>query len=373
MAISTKVEFSHAFSFNSPVKAVFKITIVPEKKTKATGFHYIILLDNSLSMEGEKLKTAKRGAINLLNSIPEGNKVTFITFSKVVRVISEFSDAISIIPHIDGITVEPATALYKALNTAIQIAEKYGNPGFIILLTDGEPTDVVEPEPYENLRFPPGFKAISIGIGGDYKEQILKILVDKTGGLLYHIDNPWEVANVLPQLAVKEIGAKDVRVEIDSATPVKLLNYQGPPVRLGAIEGAIKVLGEVEIPSYYQGRLMTVKFTYEDPEGGRKYLETPVQITPARDPSTFLSGVNKDLLLEYRYYSLMNNLVLEINTSNLAEVTKTINEIQEITQQTENVDLVETTRKLQRSLETKDINSASKEITSEVTRKLRSA
>ncbi|BCU69873.1 VWA domain-containing protein [Stygiolobus caldivivus] len=397
MVISAKVEFSHRYSFTSPIRAVFRAIIVPEKLAKATGFHYIILLDNSLSMKGKKIDTAKNGVIELLNRIPDGNYVTLITFSDYVRVLGEFTDPRLLIPLVRDVSVEGGTSLYKALKKAINIAGKYDAPGYIILLTDGQPTDVPPLNSVANLTgrnyliyykmfrdkvlryfdaltIPPGFKVISFGIGDDYIEEILKLLADKTGGVVNHINYPSEVVNVLPQFVVSNVGAKNVTVTIASESPVRLLNYPGPPVRLGAIEGVVKILGELTVPPQYNGIVMVVSVEYEDPVTGKKdSITREVAISPTNDQNTFLRGVNNDLLSEYQYYSLMQKLVSDLNTNDLTGATKALQQMQQIAQQTRKTNLIETTRKLQQTLGgNSDLNRASKEVTSEVTKKLRS-
>jgi Ca-activated chloride channel family protein len=380
MTISMRVEASHKYSFNSPVRAVFRIILVPEKVALATGFHYIILLDTSGSMYGMKIETAKQGAIQLLNRIPPGNKITFITFSSKVNKLSEFADAPSLVSQIEAVNAGGQTVLYTALSEAIKIAKRYEMPGYIILLTDGQPTDITDIIPYENLQFPPGFKVIAFGIGDDYNEQLLKAIADKTGGVLNHIQDPNEVANALPQAAVTEIGGKNVVVDIVSESNVTLLNYPGPPVKLGAIEGVIRIYGSLTIPPNYTGNIMTVKVSYEDPATGRpESLLSAIQVSPARDSQMFLSGVNNDLLSEYQYYELMNKLATQISSNNLTEATRTLQQMTTLAQQTRKIELMETTRRLQQSLETtrrvgniEQTKRLSKEVASEVTKKLRS-
>jgi Ca-activated chloride channel family protein len=189
-----------------------------------------------------------------------------------------------------------------------------------------------------------------------------------------------EVANALPQAAVTEIGAKNVTVDIISESPVKLLNYPGPPVKLGAVEGVVRILGEITVPPNYTGNLMTVKVNYEDPASGRPDSQVSIiQITPARDTQTFLSGIYNDLLSEYQYYALMNKLSSDLSANNLTEATRTLQQMQQLAQQTRKIELMETTRRLQQSLETtrrlgntEQTKKLSKEVSSEVTKKLRS-
>ena len=379
LTISAKLEFSHKYSFNSPVRGIFRLIIVPERVSLATGFHYIILLDTSGSMYGLKIETAKQGAIQLLNRIPKGNKITFITFSSDVKVLTEFSDTASdtVKDTISSITARGNTVFYTALSIAINIAKRYNLPGYIILLTDGNPTDVTDMSAYEKIEIPAGFKVISYGIGDDYNEQLLKVLADKSGGILNHIQDAAEIANSLPQAAVTEIGAKNVTVEIESPSSVKLLNYSGPPVKLGAIEGVVRIYGETTIPPNFSGNIITVRINYEDPTTGKNETLIAVSpITPTVDSQVFLSGINNDILSEYQYYELMNKLVTEVSSNNLAEATKTLQQMAQVAQQTRRIELIETTRRLQESVETTrrlgNIEQTKKIIVSEATKRLRS-
>lgn len=378
LTISARLEFSHKYSFTSPVRGVFRLILVPERVSVATGFHYIILLDTSGSMAGIKIETAKQGALQLLNKIPPGNKITFITFSSTVNTLIEFADTSgSVGETISSVTAQGNTVLYTALSTAIQIAKKHEMPGYIILLTDGNPTDLTNTDAYEKLQFPDGFKVISFGIGDDYNEQLLKILADKTGGILNHIQDPMEIANSLPQAAVTQVGAKNVIVEINSPSPIKLLNYSGPPVKLGAIEGVVRIFGETSIPPNFNGNILNVRVTYEDPATNRtENIIAVSQVTPASNSQVFLSGINNDILNEYQYYELMNKLVTQVNSNNLAEATRTLQQMSQLAEQTRRIELMETTRRLQQSIETTrrlgNVEQTKKIITSEATKKLRS-
>ncbi|BCU70087.1 vWA domain-containing protein [Stygiolobus caldivivus] len=211
MTISSRIDFSHKYSYKERTRGVFRIMLVPERMATATGFHYIVLVDNSGPMRGEKLETAKSGAIELLKRIPEGNKATLIVFSSYVEVLDEYKDPGSLIDTVSSTGTGGLTSMYSALIEAIRIAMRYGPPGYIVLLTDGIPTDVPFKEPYEDLELPPGFKVIAFGIGQAYNEGLLKALADRSGGVLNHISDFTEVGNALPQAAVTQVGAKDVR------------------------------------------------------------------------------------------------------------------------------------------------------------------
>ncbi|AWS00169.1 VWA domain-containing protein [Metallosphaera hakonensis] len=380
MTLSMKVEVSHRYSFNSDIKMAFKVLLVPEKITTATGFHYIVLLDTSGSMDGLKIENAKRGAIELLKRIPQGNKVSFVTFSSRVNIVREFADPEDLTTEIADLTAGGQTVLYTALLTAFNLHNKYKLPSYVILLTDGNPTDDTNTETYKRVPIPSGVQAISFGLGDDYNETILKTLADRSGGVFYHVNDAMEIPDKLPKAAKTKIAAKNVNVEFVAESNVKLLNYSGPPVKINAVEGVIKILGEAVIPPNYNGNFMTVKVNYEEPTDGRKQaLLSVVNISSAQDQSMFVKGVNKDVLLEYEYFNNLQKVSNEVEAGNLVEATRTLKRMEEIAGQTRKIELMETTRRLSDSLETtkrasnatEQTRKLSKEVSSEVTRKLR--
>ncbi|MFP3165065.1 MAG: VWA domain-containing protein, partial [Acidianus sp.] len=96
------------------------------------------------------------------------------------------------------------------------------------------------------------------------------------------------------------------------------------------------------------------------------------------DQQTFISGINKDIIMEYEYYVTLQKYSEDVNAGNLVEATRTLQKMEELAQQTKRLELIETTKRLSADLETtKRIGSTeqtkrlSKEVSSEVTRKLR--
>src|SRR5260370_38611044 len=100
------------------------------------------------------------------------------------------------------------TALYSALTSAFDMAAKSGGSGWILLLTDGHPTDVTKPEPYSALNAPQGFKMIEFGIGEDYREDILKALADYSGGVLSQITAINKLPVVMQYTAPTHVAAR---------------------------------------------------------------------------------------------------------------------------------------------------------------------
>ena len=380
MTISVKAFGSHKYSFQYPAKYVFKIVLVPEKVTTARGFHYVLLVDTSGSMEGFKIELARKGALELLNRIPEGNKVSVLSFGERVNLLAEAVNPTDASRAIQDLTAEGSTPLYSALLTAISLIKKYEMPSYLILLTDGNPTDVTVLDNYKGLEFPSNVKVIAYGIGEDYNEVLLRLLADKTGGIFEHVSDVNEIVNLLPKAAVTKVGAQDVTVDIKSEGQVRLFNFEGPPVRLNAVESAVTIWGELTLPSNYSGNILHVTVTYFDP--ATQMQQTMSQVLSVQVASTmeqYNAGIDKDLVAEYNYYVLLDKYGKDLSATNLGEATKTLNQLTQLAQQTRRLDMMEQTKRLQNSLEqTRRLGSVeatkrlAKEVQSEVTKKLRS-
>jgi len=380
MTISMKVFGSHKYSFQYPAKYVFKIVLVPEKVTTARGFHYVLLVDTSGSMEGFKIELAKKGALELLNRIPEGNKVSVMSFGERVNLLAEAVNPTDASQAIQDLTAEGSTPFYSALLTAVSLIKKYEMPSYLILLTDGNPTDVTVLDNYKGLEFPSNVKVIAYGIGDDYNEVLLRLLADKTGGIFEHVSDVNEIVRLLPKAAVTKVGAQDVTVDIKSEGQVKLFNFEGPPVRLNAVESAVTIWGELTLPSNYSGDILRVTATYFDPATrARQTMSQVLSVQVASTTEQYNAGVDKDLVAEYNYYVLLDKYGKDLSAANLGEATKTLNQLTQLAQQTRRLDMMEQTKRLQNSLEqTRRLGSVeatkrlAKEVQSEVTKKLRS-
>jgi len=344
MTLSARTELSHTYSFDSKIDAVFKTTLVAERRTEAKGFHHIIVLDTSKSMDGQKIELAKNGAQEYVKSIPTGNAVSVVLFSSIVQSYPEtrLSD---VIPKIRA---SGLTALYAALQSAFEIAQKSRLPGWIVLLTDGEPTDVTKPDQYSKLRMPTGFQMIEFGIGTDYNQTILKALADASGGTLHNITDAQKLKlpSLMQESAVNEVGARNITVEFGNPD-VKILNYKGPPVTINAVETIAKIWGHVPIPAGFNGRLMNIQITYGDTiDDKKKTLSVPVEVKVAKNDEQYQEGINNNLVSEFTYYQGLEEYYQHLAAGELKEATKTMNQLSANAEQTRRTDLIEATKRL---------------------------
>jgi len=371
MTISLSLDVSHRRPHIRDVLMKFKVTVVPERVVPTNDMHYMILVDVSGSMEGTKLEMARRGLEGLLSKIPEGNRVTLMTFSDKVNIVSDFQSP----KNVDlKLSAGGGTELYKALQEAYSRFAIRRKPGYLVLLTDGRPTDVHEPEAYSQLEVPSYLTLFAFGVGEDYNEAVLKASVDSCGGKLYHMEDPETVARELPKAAVTYVAAKDLSLDFRWPREVKPLNYRGPPIRLGGVQEAVKIYGQTVIPGGSRDQLKVVA-TYKDPVDDSVRVEEEVLGIEEGD---FLSGINRDLIKEYAYYELLDKYGGQIMEGKIEQATKTLECMDQIAQDTGRVELMSATRRLRGALEstrrlegTQRTSRLSKEVASEVTRAMR--
>lgn len=380
MTISVKLNGSHGKSFTSEVRYMFKLTLVPEEAKDVRGFHYIIMIDSSGSMDGMKINLAKEGAKSVIGKIPSGNKVTLVSFSSEVKVLVQAVEPSVARVTVDSIKADGPTPLYKSLKEAIEIHEREGIPSRIILLTDGKPTDKSDPEDYDKIKFPENTEVVTIGVGDDYNEVILKKVADLSNGLFYHLTDPSTIPEIMIKSAPTQVAGKNVRVEfLDTPSQVKLINYSGPPVTLSSLETVAQIFGELLLPPNFSGNVVRVKVGYDTPDGkARREIEGSLSVTPALNTSEFLESIDQVVVNEFRYIELLKEYNAEIERMDLDTATRTVKKLEELAEKTQRIEMRDTTKKLADVLEaTKRIRTEEttkrikKEVASEVTKKVR--
>jgi Ca-activated chloride channel homolog len=375
MTISVRTEISHPYSYDSKVDAVFKVTLVAEKRAEAKGFHHIIVLDTSHSMAGHKIELAKKGAQEYANRIPSGNKISFISFSDTVHTYPD-TTIDKVLPQVKATGM---TALFTALTSAFDIATKSGEQGWILVLTDGHPTDVTKPEPYSTMKIPAGYKMIEFGIGEDYREDILKALADASGGVLYHVTDASNLPVLMQENAVSEVSARNITLGFGNED-VKILNYAGPPVEINALENIAKIWGQVPIPEGFKGDPLGVRVSYGDAvDGSKRTIASTVNVRVAKSDEEYEQGIKKNLLSEFQYYKGLDEYYKQISAGKWKEATKTMDQLSSNAEQTRRADLIESTKRLSEQHEqtlrlggsSENTNRLMKEVASESTKRTR--
>ncbi len=213
----------------------------------------MLVLDRSLSMEGEKIAIVRQAARASIATIRPIDKIGVITFDQEFRWIVPLAPAKDV-PHvnslIDGITAGGGTRIYPALNAAFQaIRTEPATRKHIILLTDG----VSPPGDLPQLEKDAAAAHISIsciGIGDDVDKDFLEEIARNTKGRSYFIEDPKKIEQIISNetkdLETSPIEEHSVRaVRVRSVELTDGVDFGSAPPLLGFVKTKAKKDAEV--------------------------------------------------------------------------------------------------------------------------------
>jgi len=97
-----------------------------------------LVLDSSLSMEGEKLEAAREAALTFLEGLRPGDQGMVASFNDAVQIVQPFtSDRSALSAAIRKTRAQGGTALYDAVWTTADLLERFDGRRVIVLLSDG--------------------------------------------------------------------------------------------------------------------------------------------------------------------------------------------------------------------------------------------
>ncbi|MDQ3814578.1 MAG: VWA domain-containing protein [Armatimonadota bacterium] len=214
------------------------IELTPGRGLSRLPLNLGILLDVSHSMQGTKLENAKQACSLLLNQLSPEDRAAVCVFSSGARTVvpsqvftggaSEAQRAVS------ALRVEGATDIMAGLNQVYTEVAPRHSPHvttFVILLSDGEPTDhegYIDTDLEKFLRRADdefkrhGMSLSTIGLGpaSDYDASFLRDLADRGSGKFLMAKNPQELVDVFQD----EFGRISSTVIADVTLEVTRLN-----------------------------------------------------------------------------------------------------------------------------------------------------
>ena len=218
--VDVRYAVNHQFlKSNSPATVFMSIEIHSLKNSEYSPkiSNLSLVVDCSSSMRGEKLKQAKKSALELFRLLGENDYLSVITFHKSAKVTlpsSKKSESESAENIIRNLEVGVGTNIYEGLALAYEeISKQSINPEEdkydehndnedsnkrnnivrrIILLTDGEASTGKTKEKdfiklSRKIREDGGITISTIGIGDKYDQKLLHAIAENGGGVPYHV------------------------------------------------------------------------------------------------------------------------------------------------------------------------------------------
>ena len=111
-----------------------------------TGYVYL-LVDCSASMEGDKLKQAKKGTLNFAkDALSKGYFTGLIRFDSHAKLVCEpYKDISNLEKRLVGLEIGDTTHMAKAINLAHELLKEMQGTRVIVVVTDGMPNGFGDP------------------------------------------------------------------------------------------------------------------------------------------------------------------------------------------------------------------------------------
>ena len=185
---------------SSEIKNMLPVDLSPSDTKRQTAV--ILVIDNSGSMDGERLQMAIAGAKGCLDILSDQDYVGVITFESNTRVVQPlasvaFKDSIS--RRIDSIRSGDGTMMTPGLIEAFEEMQSVKSEitnRYVILISDGSPSDTGQEEVVSQMALE-GINVSTIAIGRQNNGSLLSDLASIGNGNYYQINGASQLPNVI--------------------------------------------------------------------------------------------------------------------------------------------------------------------------------
>ncbi|AHC51498.1 hypothetical protein SUSAZ_05755 [Sulfolobus acidocaldarius SUSAZ] len=343
MTVSVSLKSSTNLAFTGkPTQVSLIVRVSPTSFASLSGIHYVVMIDNSPSMKKEnKINLALAAASRLVQDIIPGNFISIYLFSNNIETLYEGESGKEI--DLKSINMGYTTNLHKAITKVLEKFRSSEIPVKIILLSDGKPTDKRYSRDYESLQIPKNVQLITIGLGEDYNEAIMKILADKGSGVFYHINDPSQLPTTLVEQKSDKVAAYNLTLNFSEG--LEVINYE-MPVNIPVVDRDVNVYAVGNIPPGETDYILKVTGNYVD-SVNNKNVQIDESLAVKRAPDDEVrSNFDRTVINEVSYYMLLRYYGNLISEGKSEEATRVVPELLTAAERTKRVELIERTKKL---------------------------
>ena len=196
-----------------------------------------LVVDTSGSMSGAKIQNARIAASSLLESMQDGDIVSIYSFDNSVREIAPptvvgQNTRGGLMQAVQYLHAGGGTNMYSGVQVGVNrlaSAPSTHSVRRLVLVSDGH-ANIGPSDPYSlgNLAGNAteyGVQVTGIGVGLDYDETTLGALAVRSSGRLYHLEHPYQMAQILQQEVqlLASTVATDAIIEIVPGPGVTIL------------------------------------------------------------------------------------------------------------------------------------------------------
>jgi Ca-activated chloride channel family protein len=204
----------------------------------------VIVLDRSGSMEGQKIRDAKRAIHELIANLGPKDRLALISYSDNVightGLVSPTESNLAMFRSVvDGIQAHGSTNLGGGLQTGIDLLRSAGSTGNqrkIILISDGLANrGITDPNALGQMAASAvrnEFSISTVGVGLEFNENLMTLLADRGTGTYYFLENPIAFAKVFQKelTQTRQVAASGLKVVVPLPKGVTLIDAGGYPI-----------------------------------------------------------------------------------------------------------------------------------------------
>lgn len=322
--------------------------------------NFALVLDQSGSMGGEKIRTMREAVKNILDQLNTTDIVSMVTFETKPHILVDAKpaeDKDGLKRQVEKIREGGGTNVSRALKEALRLVRQYHSPervSRVILLTDGEATDKVEDsQALASEAGQYGIPIVGLGFGKDWNEDFLIDLSDRSilaepgshSGFTDYIPTPNEATKIFQEVYQSmQVVAQNVQVTIRMVQGLEARRvWQVVPIikDIGrdAIHGrAITIqiaelektgaayLAEIMLPPRPPGivRIAQTDITYSIPGRGDFRHAVDLLVEFSNDPQIYnqMNGRVMNVVEKIQAFKLQTQALGEVESGNVAGATQ---------------------------------------------------
>ncbi len=245
---------------NTQRQLAISISAFPSESDADVPLNLCLILDYSASMRGKPIKTVKQAAIELVDRLKPGDRISIITFNHHAKVLipnQDITDLENIKRKINALKATwGGTVIGEGLKLGIEELGKGKqeriSQGF--LLTDGENVDGDNDRCLKLAKLAASYNLTinTLGFGEDWNSDLLEKIADAAGGNLAYIEHPEQALDQFSRLfnKMQSVGLTNSYLLLDLM----------PNVRLAELKPIAQVAPDtIELPIQKEGEKWVVR------------------------------------------------------------------------------------------------------------------
>ncbi len=191
----------------STVYARIRISTLPRPEKPRGAANVAVAIDTSGSMEGSPIEEARRAALQMMDALKDGDRLSVVAFHSKTEVLlpsTELSADVreDVKQRISAMKAQGTTDMAGGLDAAVnEVRSHFSDKGVnrVVLLGDGIPNNAANIE-YSTRRAADGGIAITtLGLGLDYDETLMGKIAQVSGGRFRYIETADKVGAIFKE------------------------------------------------------------------------------------------------------------------------------------------------------------------------------